>query len=257
MRRALVLAGLLVSAPALAYEAPPPHSFAQPTASGKRVLVMLHPLDGPKDKELKKKYSASGLYPADDPTKPVWTCDWLAEREGNAFASDDGVFAVRVPDLDPGLRHWVLSYQKSIPPKKAGWEDGPALFIYRNGKEFRTLALRDVFDASRFTDRDCFLGPVVSIDSFDDATGRVNVSTEAKGTKLAATVDFRTGEVLDQRTDSLPRDSTSGGGGGEGDETAGGRSWGRVILIGLVVVGACAAAFVGLAVLLVRHQRKA
>jgi hypothetical protein len=245
MRGVLVLGGVLLALPVSAYDAVPAQSFAKPVPGGKFVLVMLQPSDFPRDKELRKKYARSGLYPVGDPAKPVWTCDWVAQWERNVFASEDGVFAVRVPDLDPGLRSWVLSYKETIPAKTLGWEDDPALWIYQNGKPFRTLALRDVFDASRFTDRDCYLGPIIIIDSFDDASGRVTISTEAGGKKRTATVAFRTGEVVER----------GGGGFFDGAEGEGGQSWGRVILIGLLVVGVCAAVFVGVAVFLMRWQR--
>lgn len=172
--------------------------------------------------------------------------------ERNVFASDDGTFAVRVPDLDPGLRSWVLSYQKDIPPKAAGWDDAPALFVYRYGKPLRTLALKDVFDTSRFTDRDCFLGPVVTIDSFQEAEGRVTVSTEAGGKKHTAALAFRTGEVVERSGGSDLWGFSLPGGEGWSPEGSG---WLHPLLIGAAVVGVCAVAFAGLAVWLVRRQR--
>lgn len=251
MRRGLVLCGLLFASPAFAYDPVPVQSFAKPTANGKFVLVVLHPFGGGAKKGLKEKYAQSGLYPADDPAKPIWTCDWKADRERNVFVSDDGVFAVRVPDGDPGMRTWVLSYRKQIPPKPVGWEDTPALFIYKNGKLFHTLTLREMFNIFHFTDRDCYMGPVIEIDSFLDAGGHVTISTEANGNKQTATVAFRTGEVVER----------SGGGGpfglftsSSGSDSAG-RSWGRVILLGLIVVGVCTAAFIGAAVFLIRRER--
>jgi hypothetical protein len=251
MRRALVLVGLLVAAPAFAYEAVPLRSFAKPTANRKYVLVML--LGGPRDVELKKKYAASGLYPADDPTKPVWTCDWTANWERNVFASDDGVYAVRVLDRDPGGRTWALmDEERPIPPKKPGWDTEAALLVYQNGKLVRTLAIKDVFDPARFSDRDCFMGPIVTLDAFEDVAGRVNVSAEAKGKKLTATVAFRTGEVV-TRTESRAHADDGNDTDPDGESE---RGWGRPVLIGVLVVGLCTAAFVGLAVLVVRHQRK-
>jgi hypothetical protein len=249
MRAVLVLGGLLLAAPAFGYTAAPPHSFAKPTPGGKFVLVMLHQWDGPPGKELSKKYGRSGLYPADDLTKPAWTCDWRADWEHNVFASDDGVFAVRVPNSEPGLRRWLLSNDRQVEPKKPGWEDAPALHISKNGQPFRTLALRQVFDCSRFTDRDCFMGPIVTIDSFLDPTGHVTISAQANGRKQTAMVAFRTGEVIEGRGEG----AIVGGDGGSGSDGA--WYWGRVILTGVAVVGVGTAAFIGLVVLLVREQR--
>src|SRR5262245_50740219 len=130
MRGVLIFGGLLCTSTALAYDAAPAHSFAKPTANGKYVLVMLHRHGLQADVALKKKYASSGLYPANDPTKPVWICDWLAGWERNVFASDDGIFAVRVLDHDPGLRHWLLSNEdRKIPPKQPGWDGEAALII--------------------------------------------------------------------------------------------------------------------------------
>lgn len=258
MRGVLVLCGVLLAVPAFGYTAPPVTSFAKPTADGKHTLVMLHTDAGGHETELNKKYARSGLYPTGDPTKPRWVCDWKAAREWGVFASDDGVYAVRVPDGDPGLRHWLLSSDPLIPPRAAGWDDAPALFIYMNGRLERTLALKDVFNTAGFTDRDCFLGPVVTIESFRNATGRVTIVTSANDRTLTAQVDFRTGEVSGRggRTPEPPDgDVLKCGNTGPDDETDAPASvwrWGRVILIGLAVVGVGTAAFVGLAVMLIR-----
>lgn len=258
MRGILIVMGMLLSGSVFAYDAPPPHSFTKPAASGKYVLVMLQSHGGPRDQELRAKYGRSGLYPVNDPTKPVWTCDWVADWDRNVFVSDDGVFALRVQDLDPGLRRWLLGVDADrIPPKKAGWEDAPALMVYQNGKPLHTFAIREVFDKSQFTDRDCYQGPIVVVDSFQDAEGRVTISTEAGGKKRITTVAFRTGEVVEKKS--------QGGGwfsipvlNGEGEtESAGGLlEWVRVLLIGLVVVGVGALTLVGLAVVLVRRQKR-
>src|SRR5262245_15738463 len=122
MRGVLILGGLLLAGPAFAYTSAPPHSFAKPTANGKYVLVMLHSLERPADKGLKERYGCSGLYPTDDPTKPAWHCEWRAVWERNVFASDDGIYAVRVLDSEPGLRAWLLQHDHLIDPKRPGWE---------------------------------------------------------------------------------------------------------------------------------------
>lgn len=260
MRGVLIFGGVLLATPAFAYDAPPPHSFAKPTANGKYVLVMLQPHDLPGDKGLKAKYGHSGLYPVGDSTKPMWTTEvWKADWDRNVFASDDGVFALRVQDLDPGLRRWLLGVDANrIPPKKAGWEDEPALTIYQNGKPFRTLAIREVFDTSRLTDRDCYMGPIIVIDSFQDAEGRVTISTEASGKKRTTTVAFRTGEVVEKKSEgghliNIPflNEDNATENAGEGKP-----KWAVVFLIGLVVVGACTAAFVALAAVLVMRQKR-
>lgn len=260
MRRVLVFIGLLlVSAPAFGYEAPIIHSFTKPTANGKYLLVMLHqhdvvPPKGVKMRSLKDTYGKSGLYPVNDATKPVWTCDWTANRESYVFVSDDTQFAVRVSDRDPGGRTWALMSEKPIPAKKAGWDDEPALMIYKNGQPFKTIALKDAFDTSRFTDRDCFAGPIVAIESFDDAAGRVTISTETRGRKISSAVMFRTGEVERGVADvPAPDDGTASSDGGPAE---GGSKFLRGLLIGVAVVVVASAAFAALAFVLIRRQGK-
>ena len=252
MRGLLILCGMFLAVPAFGYSSVPPHSFAKPTPGGKYVLVMLHSLERPAEKGLKEQYGRSGLYPVADPTKPAWTCDWRADWERNVFVSDDGVFAVRVPDGEPGLRSWLLQNDRLVDPRKPGWEDGPALIVYQNGQLFRTLALRDVFDTSRFTERDCFMGPIITIDSFDDAAGRVTISAQANGQKQTTIVAFRTGEVIERSGEGRSMFDLPVLGGRS--DSATGRNWARTILIGLGVIGVGTATFIGLAVLL-REKR--
>jgi len=247
MRGFLVFAGVLLTAPAFGESPPEVRSFAKPTPGGKYVLVMLEKRAGwEKETEktaLEQKYARSGLYPKDDPTKPLWPCEWHANWAWNVFASDDGIYAVRVPDTRDVSRYfnWMLrKYDKPISPKRAGWENEPALLISKNGQLFRTLAFKDVFVCSRFTDRDCSMGPIVTIDGFLDDAGHVSISTRANGNKQTATIAFRTGEVVRPT-------------GSEESAAANGWSWDRVIVIGFVVVGLGTAAF-ALAILLLRKQ---
>lgn len=253
MRGVLVLSAFLFATPSLAFEPPILTSFAKPTSGGKYVLVMLHGHERPAEKGLKDKYGRSGLYPANDPTKPVWTCEWRTLWEANVFASDDGLFAVRVPDGDPGFRGWKLMNDEPVPRKATAWDDAPALFIYKNGQPFRTLALKDVFDCSQFTDRDCFLGPVVSIEAFRDAEGRVVITSVANEQKQTATIAFRTGEVI-ERGRSGGNASATVTSDAEGEPVSELR-WSRVILVGLAVVGVSTAVLVGLVLALRTRAR--
>jgi hypothetical protein len=252
VRGSLVLGGFLVAAPALAYTAPPVTSFAKPTGDGRHVLVMLHTGPGGRGTDLNARYARSGLYPADDPTTPRWVCNWTSARERGVFASDDGVYAVRVPDGDPGLRRWLLQSEALIPARAANWDEATAMFIYKNGRLERTLSLKDVFDTRRFTDRDCYQGPVVTIESFRDAAGRVTLATEAGGTTLTATVDFRTG-VTNNRSGSVVPALDGVAFCPSTGEPPSGRSWWWPVLAGLTVVGAGTAVFVVLAALLARR----
>lgn len=215
MRACLVLFGAVWASTAFAFDPVPAASFEKPTPDGTRVLVMINSASFGRGPELKAKYGRSGLYPKGDSKNPLWTCDWVAERPESVFASDDGAWAVRVPDGDAAQRWWALSNRGDEPPPRAdGWDAAPALLVYQNGKLARTFAVRDLFKSSRFTDTDCFIGPVFAVESFLDAAGRVTVATTADGEKLTATVDFRTGEVV-ART----------GAGGAGAEGGRGRLW--------------------------------
>ena len=247
--RSLLALGLL-AAPAVAYEAAPPQSYAKPVGN-KYVLVMLQPEGRDFKDDLRRKYGRSGLYPADDPVKPLWTCDWHAEYERNVAVSADGEWAVRVPDVETGLRHWLLGIEKRpVPKPNEGWPAQPAVFVYRNGKLAHTLAVQDLFDTGRFSDRDLFMGPMLAIDSFDAATGRVVVSTAHEdGRRPAATVEARTGEVTDH-TGGVVLDCGNVPGSGWG----GLPRWAGVVLTGTAVVGGGAAAVFGLAVVLIRRQ---
>ena len=130
MRSALV-GVLLLTAPAFAYDAAPPQSFARPVAGGKFVLVMLQPPGRDFKDDLRTKYSRSGLYPANDPTKPVWTCDWHTDYAANVAVSADGEWAVRVPDVETGLRHWLIGIENRPVPKPAGgWREQPLSLIH-------------------------------------------------------------------------------------------------------------------------------
>lgn len=205
MRSALV-GVLLLSVPAFAYKPPPERNwdFEKSSPDGKFVLVTLRT----RDTDLATKYARSGLYPADNPTKSVWTIDWPAKDKQSIFASGDALFAGRVLEERgmPGQRDYELAQlNPRVPPPPDGLEKMSVLFIYRGGKLHHEVLLGDVFDPSRFTDRDCFLGPVVTLDSFDDAAGNVVIATaHADGGWQKATVNFRTGEVL-QRTSKAGR----------------------------------------------------
>ncbi len=91
MRLQLTVCAALLCTPLLAYKPAPVREldFAKPTPDGKFLLVMLRT----RDTELTKTYPQPGLYPVDDPGKPVWTLDWSAKWETSVFASGDRLFA--------------------------------------------------------------------------------------------------------------------------------------------------------------------
>lgn len=262
----LVLGGiavLLAGGLAGGFDPPPARSYTKPTPDGRHVLVMLVPKavrDGADD-DLRKKYGQAGLYVAGDPTRPRWTGDWYVQFDSGVQPSNDAVFAVRVPDR---RRNWrqITGPKYRVPAKPAGFPDWAALIVYQNGEPARTHRLKDLFDCSAFTDADCDGGPVCEIDAFADAAGLVTVRTTAGGVTLRRTVHFRTGEVLPAGT-AVPNESAGTGEAlecrvGEDERTVPSvpeRSWVRVTLIGAGVVGTGTAAFLALAVALLRGQR--
>ena len=216
---------------------------------------MLQPEGHDFKNDLRKKYGKSGLYPVGDPKSPVWTCDWNADYERNVVVTEDGEWVARVPDVETGLRRWLLGTEdRPAPAAKPTdvWQDRPAVMVYRRGQLARTLAVKDVFDNPRFTDRDLFMGPVLAIDAFEPDTGRVWVSAKLEDdTKPWAIVNARTGGVSDQHNGVRPDNVLDCGNNGP---SLGWEQWIWVIVTGVVVVGVGAAAVAGLTVLLVRRQ---
>lgn len=254
MRTSSLLVLLACGPSVLAYSAAPPQSFAKAVPGGKFFLVMLQPEGRDFKDDLRKKYGKSGLYAVGDPKSPVWTCDWCADYERNVVVTEGGEWVVRVTDVETGLRHWLLGIEGRPAAKPIDvWQDRPAVMVYRRGQLVHTLAVKDVFDPSRFTDRDLFMGPVLAIDAAEPDTGRVRVvTTHADGSQQTAMVDARTGEVVD-------RDAGRGGwftDCGNNGPSLGWERWAAVLLIGLAVVAAGAGAVAGLTALLVRRQAR-
>lgn len=252
MRSALV-GVLLFPAVAIAYSAAPPQSYVKPIPGGKFVLVMITPHESKEHPSVvARRYARSGLYPAEETTNPVWVCDWCAEYQNNVTVSADGEWAVRVLDVEQGLRRWLLGDDDNKPqkPHQPGWEDRPVAWVYRKGQLVRTLAVKDLFDTSRFTGNECFMGPIVTLDPMD-AAGWVRVATaHADGSRQTATIDARTGEVTDRHAGRLAFEDC--GNNGPSNDW---RPWVWVVLIGLTVVGTGTGAVVALTVLLVRRPK--
>jgi hypothetical protein len=251
MRSALV-GVLLLPALAVAYSAAPPQSYVKPIPGGKFVLVMITPHESKEHPSVvARRYGKSGLYKADETKNPVWACDWCAEYQANVTVSVDGEWVVRVLDVERGLRHWLLGDDdRPQKPHQPGWEDRPVAWVYRKGQLVRTLAVKDLFDTSRFTGNDCFMGPVLTLDPMD-AAGQVRVATaHADNSRQSATIDARTGEVTDRQAGRLPFEDC--GNNGPSNDWA---SWVWVAVIGMGVVGAGTGAVVALTAVLVRRQR--
>lgn len=267
MRTLTVLACIALSTPAPGYEPPVARSYTKPTADGRHLLVMLVPKSirpGPDD-DLQKRYGKSGLYPADDPARPLWACDWYAQYENSVAASNDGVYAVRVIERKRNWRQ-ITDPKYRVPPRPPGVGEWAAVVVHKNGEPARTFALRELFDCDRFTPADCDGGPECSLTAFLDAAGRVTVRTTAGGVEQKRTLDFRTGEVFPVGTGEVAGQGESADGNDRAKMRPPGdrplpkaepeRSALRVMAIGVGVVAACTAAFLALAAVLVRGQRR-
>lgn len=265
MRYALGMTlAVTVGAVGFAYEAIPARSFTKPTGDGKHLFVMIVPKavrDIPND-DLRAKYGKSGLYPKDDPTAPVWACEWYTQYESAVAVSNDAAFVVRVPDRKINWQQRAGGSYR-IPKRPPGVEGLAAVTVYQSGKPLRTFTLRELFDCSQFTDADCDGGPVCEIDSFRDAAGRVTIRTVSGGKPQTRTIHFRTGEILPVGTSDLPPEVTDPAGKRPPPTEATDRpapaepkrQWAHVALIGVIVVVGCSTAFAALAVTLVRGQR--
>ena len=100
----IVLAAVAIGSPALADEPARPRSYMQIIAGGKYVFVMIAPWAAEEDarpfneetaagiREIRRLYTRSGLYRADNATEPLWTVDWYAYE---VEAASDGVYLIR------------------------------------------------------------------------------------------------------------------------------------------------------------------
>jgi hypothetical protein len=178
-----VSAALLALATCLqasADEEAPPREYQKVTRGGKHVFVMLAPKQWRRFAKLHRKYPASGLYPNDASTTPLWTVDWYAFE---VDVSSDTRHLVRWgpwPELDD--RYQTL-----------------ALAFYRDGGEIKRYRVADLVpDGSRLPiSRSHYQWRLRK--GFDDAGGRVSAVTLRDWEYRPATryvFDVRTGKVL-------------------------------------------------------------
>ncbi len=147
MRTLLLLA--LLAGPAVANEKPIAYPVPADFWSPDRVFVfVLMPpkSDDPDRKEngiqtaLRQKYAASGLYRADDATKPLWTADWY---DYEAHTANDGVHLVRVHGENDQWRHYPNA--RKLPDETIDEQlAAPAISFYANGQLLRTYSVREL-----------------------------------------------------------------------------------------------------------------
>ncbi|MDD5428670.1 MAG: hypothetical protein PHI58_05485 [Candidatus Omnitrophica bacterium] len=126
---AIMTAVIFAASPAavLAYET---KSYEQLSPNGKYLFVMLAKgTDMTKVDTLKKKYSHSGLYKANNANKPLWRINWYAST---VHISSDGIHLVRVGRP-------IVEAMNGKPDMEQ-----LALAFYKNGSQTRKYLIRDL-----------------------------------------------------------------------------------------------------------------
>jgi hypothetical protein len=123
---------LLVGLPlAVRTDTPPTvHDYSVDSQDGRYIYVMLTEAPyGIKDPGLRKKYTRSGLYAADDPPAPLWTVDWYSPNIPwqTIYIASDGVHMTR-------LGEW---------PRKGDYGT-LAVAFYANGKQLEAYSVADL-----------------------------------------------------------------------------------------------------------------
>lgn len=149
--RLSVLTLLLVAAPAAATKFPEPYSYTLPVPGGRFVFVQLGdpakeaetPADARRQfAELRAKYPATGLYPADG-TTPVWTVDGFAPRD-NLFLTSDGVYLIRLEGTWWRTKDFPTLGKRLPADVEQAQLAGPAVSFFANGKLLRQYTVADL-----------------------------------------------------------------------------------------------------------------
>ncbi|QEL16102.1 hypothetical protein [Limnoglobus roseus] len=143
----LAVVGLLTtSSPATATKPAPYHSFVRPV--GEKFVFVMRTDDGnlshfieeyaAPQREIHKKYKASGLYRVDDPVNPLWTVDWIDWPE-NLLVLKDGVHLV-------WFRSGYLGLVSGSPPHldRHEWLQARVIEVYANGKSIWSRQVDEV-----------------------------------------------------------------------------------------------------------------
>ncbi len=240
MRSAITLAVLVGLGGGAGASVSAPESYAVDTPNGQFKLVMLvkdghEPQEGSDAAKLNARYKQSGLYRADGSPDPLWTVDWYSRGKG-IHPLNDGRTLVVVEYEEPNCYpvEWTLKRNGRTVPELA--RVTTAITFYRDGKPVRSHTVTDLFDVSRFDPEATWWGTHTPP---DEAAGTVTLTAESGET---VTLDCHTGERVGVLGDWC------------GTPTASRPVW--VVLAGGAVVAGGTAAFVGLAVVLLRRQRQ-
>jgi hypothetical protein len=185
-------AALLVMPPLVwAVKPAPPRSYVKPV--GQEFLFVMRTADedltrfneeaAAPQREIHKKYKASGLYRVDNASNPLWTIDWFAWPE-DLMVLEDGVHLV-----------WFKSgYLRLIsgtpsPVARADLLQATGVEVYANGESVWKRRVEELVPYPRLLTRDGWYRSIVP----NTGAGTIVVAT---GDGCTTTLGLRTGEIL-------------------------------------------------------------
>ncbi len=163
-------------------------------------------------KELRKKFTESGVYESGDPNKPLWTFDedwWL----GGSYLANDGSHIIRMS---------IFGRDPSV----------TAFTIYKDGKPLRSYKVNELVrddSAIGYTTSMIQWSKTLSI---DDQNSTFNVETRDG---ISYSIDLSTGEIVRQEQRKSPANTEETSPTKPVTETPGRFCFGFVIIVGLGV----------------------
>ena len=177
---------LHASATAFADSPAPLLSYKRVSPGGAYVFVMLGDprhdswASSPASREIRQAYPASGLYPNDGSTVPLWTVDWYA---GRVDVASDGVHLVRHGP-------WAMATSDE------------ALSFHANGQLLRSYVINVLVDDKSKLRRSVSHFDWRSSGRFDDSRLEYTLETVDGNT---FTFDVRTGQIVSEHRPSRSR----------------------------------------------------
>lgn len=161
----------------------PPCSYKVAAKKSSAVFIMLSDQDqtcigrggarADEAKELRDKYKASGLYPDDKSTTPLWTADWYSYE---VLLSPEGKYLVRMGPWASGL-------------------SSEAFTFFADGKELKKYVISDLIKDSSKLSRTVSHFTWLQYKYINDTGDTFDVETVDGG---RFTFDLNTGEILTQ-----------------------------------------------------------
>lgn len=163
-----------------------PCSYSSPSANGQFLFVMIAPIEVENDgldlrvedrqeaQRIRATYSASGQYPNNGSTTPLWTVDWYSH---SVFVASDGMHLVR---LGPWARNL----------------NDEAFTFFAHGKEIRTYKIGELVDTVALLPQSVSHFQWEGNIQLDDEQRALSVET-LSGEKYV--FDYTTGEIVAAR----------------------------------------------------------